>query len=135
MCGCVVVSFVWEFWLTDFLGNVRLHAHDCKQVSVSYFLCVSNAKKKKKSFCTFQHNSAIADINLQIFPGYLFYFFFNFFHMHVCVPCGNNNSSVSTTIVCRLCFPQWMSLFFTVCYFYFGILPAPDIVFPAIVFF
>lgn len=49
VCGCVVVSFVWEFWLTDFLGNVCLHAHDCKQVIVSYFLCVKK-KKKKEAF-------------------------------------------------------------------------------------
>lgn len=79
MCarGCVVVSFVWEFWLTNFLGNVCLHGHDCKQVSVSYFLCVKykkkKEKKKKKNFGTFQNNSAIADIIIDL-SGFFFFF-------------------------------------------------------------
>lgn len=48
MCVCVgvwvVVRFVWESWLTDFLGNVRLHAHDYAQVSMTV---ISNGDKCK----------------------------------------------------------------------------------------
>lgn len=44
VCVWVVVRFVWESWLTDFLGNVRLHAHDYAQVSMTV---ISNGDKCK----------------------------------------------------------------------------------------
>lgn len=123
VCVCVGGGgdFGWESWLTDFMGNVCPHARDRARVSVRVisknFEMVTNAEKAQ-SFCTCKNNTNISDIHRHKpsdLPGF-----------GVFISCGNNNNNKKSLFCslfplslfgagCRLCFPRWMSLFFTVC--------------------
>ena len=146
VCVCVVVvwvRFVWESWLTDFSGNVRLHA--CHVASVRESLLKNSGTV----------TSAKAAQSTKITPAFiarhpagflldLFFFVFFFF-----ISCADNNNNRKKRALSARCFHyhcSWRAagcVFHGGChcfslsdnYFCAGILPPPDIVFPAIVFF